>query len=106
MTEMINGLRVTKVVYHEVDDSTRTALRNAGVLDYTDYNTCELTKDSIEFGRKTCEQSLDDQLESADGDDNAIINIIDEYDEWLANIFGKDVIQALKDEVIDLVMII
>ena len=91
-------MHITKVVYVEMPtDEVYSKLNALGCIEITDYNTIEITKDNIKY-------AIDTIIENAImGEDGTTLT---ELEELLVEGLGSDVLDALKNDTIDLVMLI
>lgn len=89
---------ITKLVYVEMPtDEVYSKLNALGCITITDYNTIEITKENIEYAINTI-------IEDAIIGENDIT--LTELNELLVECLGSDVLEALKDNTIDLVMLV
>lgn len=89
---------ITKLVYVEMPtDEVYSKLNALGCITITDYNTIEITKENIEY-------AINNILEDAIMGENDIT--LTELNELLVECLGSDVLEALNDNTIDLVMLV
>lgn len=91
-------MHITKLVYVEMPtDEVYSQLNALGCITITDYGTIEITKENIEYAKETI-------VENAIVGDEEIT--LTELDELLVEGLGSDVLEALMNDTIDLVMLI